>query len=201
MGLKKNIGFNLILTFANYLIPLIVYPYISRVLEVDNIGLCNFIDNIINYFILFSMAGISSYGVREIARCKDNPQKLSNVFSSLMTLNIILTGIALIALTLSTAYISELRENRQFIAIGSIKIIFNIFLIEWFYQGLENFKFITIRTLIIKTAYICGVFLFIKEKSDVLIYFGLLTLTTVLNSIINFTYSRKFVKITLSLKK
>ena len=136
MGVKKNIGFNLILTFCNYLIPLIVYPYISRVLEVNNVGSCNFIDSVINDFLLISMAGISSYGVREIARCKHDQQKLQTKFSSLIALNFILTVIALIILVICIYSVNEFTPYRKFLWVGVFKIIFNVFLIEWFYQGI-----------------------------------------------------------------
>ena len=67
-SIKKNFFFSTFLTISNYVFPLITYPYVSRVLQVERIGLCNFVDSIINYFILFSMLGISTYGIREIAK-------------------------------------------------------------------------------------------------------------------------------------
>ena len=68
MSVRRNFIYNLILTFSSYLFPLLTYPYVSRVLGVIGIGTCNFVDSIIDYFILFSGLGIGSYGVREIAR-------------------------------------------------------------------------------------------------------------------------------------
>ena len=66
--IKKNFFYSSILTTANYIFPFLTYPYVSRVLGVNNIGICNFVDSIINYFILFSMMGISIVGIREIAK-------------------------------------------------------------------------------------------------------------------------------------
>lgn len=138
MGVKRNFGYNLTLTFCNYLIPLVVYPYISRVLGVENIGICNFIDSLINYFVLFSLGGISSYGVREIARFRDNRTDLDRQFSSLVWLNILLTIVALIALECCVMFVPSFAAYREFLWVGAVKLIFNIFLIEWFYQGMEN---------------------------------------------------------------
>ena len=64
MGVKKNFLYSAILTISNYIFPLLTYPYVSRVLGVTNIGICNFVDSIINYFILFSMMGVSIFGIR-----------------------------------------------------------------------------------------------------------------------------------------
>lgn len=75
-SIKKNILYSSILTTANYVFPLLTYPYVSRVLGVEKIGLCNFVDSIINYFILFSMMGINIVGIREIAKKKNDQESL-----------------------------------------------------------------------------------------------------------------------------
>lgn len=77
MSLKKNFIYSSILTVSNYLFPLIVYPYISRTLGLSNIGVVNFVDNLVNYFVLISMMGITTVGVREIAAAHKNRKKLS----------------------------------------------------------------------------------------------------------------------------
>ena len=75
------------LVCANYLFPLAVYPYVSRVLGVAEIGLVSFIDSIATYFILFSMMGISILGIREVASASDDRERLGEVFRSLLVLN------------------------------------------------------------------------------------------------------------------
>ena len=74
--IKKNFIFSSILTVSNYIFPFIIFPYISRILGVENIGICNFVDSIINYFMLFSMMGFGVVGVREIAAAKCNRMEL-----------------------------------------------------------------------------------------------------------------------------
>ena len=78
-NIKKNFLYSCFLTTANYIFPLLTFPYVSRILGATNFGLCNFIDGIIDYFVLFSMMGIGLLGIREIAFNKDNG-KLSNTF-------------------------------------------------------------------------------------------------------------------------
>ena len=171
MGVKKNFGYNLILTFCNYLFPLLTYPYVSRVLGVTNIGICNFVDSIINYFILFSMLGVGSYGVREIARCKENVEKRNEVFSSLFIINTIMTIVSIIVLLLCTFLIPQMTAYKDFIGVGLLKVLFNLFLIEWFFQGIQQFKYITIRSVIVRCIYVFSVFLFVKTQQDTLIYY------------------------------
>ena len=76
-SIKKNFLYSSILTTANYIFPFLTYPYVSRVLGVNNIGICNFVDSIVNYFILFSMMGIGIVGIREIAKAKNEKKRLA----------------------------------------------------------------------------------------------------------------------------
>lgn len=74
MSITRNFFYSSILTSVGYLFPLITFPYVSRVLGVTNIGICNFVDSIISYFVLFSMMGIRTIGIREIAKCQGAPK-------------------------------------------------------------------------------------------------------------------------------
>ena len=148
-SLKKNIIYSSILTAANYIFPLVTYPYVSRVLGVDNIGACNFVDSVINYFILFSMLGISTVGIREISQARNDSTRLNQTFSRLFTINTISTSIVLIALLISMFTVPQLRENSHLMWIGVLKLVSNYLLIEWLYKGLEEFKYITSRTVLV----------------------------------------------------
>ena len=195
-SLKKNFGLNLILTFCNYLFPLITYPYVSRVLGVERIGVCNFVDGIVNYFILFSTLGLGSYGVREIAKCKDDFRRRNFVFSNLIAINLIGTIIATIALLCSTLWLPSLQPYKEFLWLGLVKLVFNMFIVEWFFQGLQDFKYITVRSVLIRFLYVISVFIFIHTKEDVILYYGLSVAMTLSNAAINWNYSRKFRRLT-----
>lgn len=192
-SVKKNFLYSALLTTANYIFPLLTFPYVSRILGADNIGLCGFIDSIINYFVLFSAMGMHVLGIREIAKAKTDKAELSKVFSSLFLLNAITTFVMLIVLIIATLTVPRLYEHYDLMIIGGVKLMFNFLLIEWLYKGLENFRYITIRTLIIRIIYVVSVFLFVKEKNDYPIYALLLTLMIVGNAIINLNHSRKIV--------
>lgn len=193
MGIKRNILYTSVLTTSNYVFPLLVFPYVARVLGVTNIGLCNFVDNIINYFILFSMMGINIMGNREIASEKHDKISLSHTFSSLFTLNAITTTIALAFLIGAIYAIPTLRENKELMWFGAVKLISNFMLIEWFYKGMEEFRYITIRTILVKSLYVISIFLLVKTETDYNIYYLLTVLMVSVNALINTTHSRKYV--------
>ena len=198
MGLKSNISYNIILTISGYIIALILFPYISRVLGVSNLGIVSFVDNIINYFILFSTLGASTIGTREIAKYKGNQEKINTVFSNLIILYSIYTFIIIIVYFFAINHIEKLSIYKNLFYIGSAKLIFSVFLIEWLYKGLENFKYITTRSILIKITYLISIFIFVRKTEDYIIYFSLTVLSVVLNSIINIAYSRKVIKFTLN---
>ena len=195
---KKNFFYSCILTSANYIFPIITYPYVSRVLGVTNIGICNFIDSIINYYMMFSMMGIVAVGIREIAANTSNRQKLSKSFSNLLILNSISTGIVLLLLIISIYSIPKLYEHRELMFIGFFKVIFNYLQIEWFYKGIENFKYITKYGLLTKIIYVVGIFIFIKEQTDYNIYYLLSMLMIAASAVINLWHTKAFVDIKIS---
>lgn len=193
MGIKKNIFFSTVLTTSNYIFPLLVYPYVARVLGVTNIGLCNFIDNIINYFILFSMMGINIMGNRQIANDRAKGLSLDQSFSNLFSLNAITTLIAVGGLVTVTLTVPVLRQNNELMWFGTIKLIGNFMLIEWFYKGMENFKYITIRSIVVKCFYVVAIYLCVRETDDYPIYYLLTVCMVAVNAVINTIYSRHFV--------
>lgn len=197
-NIKKNFLYSSILTTANYIFPFLTYPYVSRVLGVHNIGICNFVDSIINYFILFSMMGIGATGIREIAKSKNNPENRNRIFSSLFILNTISTTIALIILIISIYSVPKLYEYKELMYIGALKLVCNYLLIDWLYRGLEEFKYVTIRTIIVKCIYVGAVFIFIHKANDYKTYYLISCLMITFNALFNGTYARKFVRLSFS---
>lgn len=193
-SIKKNFFYSSILTVSNYIFPLLVFPYVSRVLGVTNIGVCGFVDGVINYFILISMMGVSIVGIREVARVKDDDSKIAKTFSSLFSLNLITTLVALSILIICIYTVPQLYENKKLMYVGVIKLVSNFLLIEWLYTGLEKFKFITNRTIIVKMLYVILIFLFIKKEEDYYLYYILTTLMITINALMNCWFAKKFFK-------
>ncbi len=195
MGLKGNIGYSYLLTAANYIIPLIVFPYTTRVLGAENIGICNWVDGIIQYYVMFSMMGLSVLGVREIASSRDNQDRLNKTFTSLLYLNAATTVFSSIILIICIIFIPEFKKYESLFYIGLARLVTNLFLIEWFYKGIEDFKYIAIRSIAIKIIYAILILVLIKDADDYGLYFLLTTLSVVITAFINIIYSRRFVKI------
>lgn len=197
MSIKRNFLYNSILTVSGYVFTFMTYPYVSRVLGLSNIGIVNFVDGLINYFILFAMMGIGTVGIREVAINKGDKTKLSKAFSGVLSLNIISTLVATAILLIAMYTLPTLFPYRSLLYVGVCKLLFNILLVEWFFTGIENFSYITKRTIVIKILFVASVFLFIRDASDYNKYYILCVLTVVLNGLVNIIYCRRFIIFTL----
>ena len=193
MSLKSNFIYSSILTVSKYLFPLIVYPYVSRTLGLSNIGIVNFVDNLVNYFVYISMMGITTVGVREIAAVRNDRQQLSQTFISLLSLTAIMTFVAIVALWIAMYTVPTLIPYQDLLYVGIIKLVFNLFLMEWFFMGIEDFKYITNRSIFVKCLYVLCIFLFVREASDYKIYYAISVASVAANAIFNFVYIRKYV--------
>lgn len=178
-----------------YIFQFITYPYVARVLGVTNIGICNYVQSIVQYFSLFSMLGIASLGVREIAKCNGDKEKLNATFSQLFTLNLALTLFVLAIYIGAVAFVPQFAPYRKLLLIGALQLLFNTFTVEWLFRGLEDFRYITVRTLFVRTAYVVSIFLFVRDSSDYVTYFCLASAMTVVNGLINWNYRRRFVRL------
>jgi len=196
MKIKTNFIYSSILTVSNFLFPLLTFPYISRVLGVNNVGIYNWVGGIIQYFIIFSMMGIGIVGIREVAKNKNNSEDLSKTFSSLLILTLLTTIISLLVLFVLMAIVPKIANYHEMFYIGAANIFINLFLVEWFFKGIENFKYITIRSIIVKSLYVISVFVFVRHREDYVTYYFLTVSAVILNAFLNWIYCKKFVHFT-----
>lgn len=193
--LQRNLIYSLLLTLSTYLVPLVVFPYISRVLGPAGMGSIEFVDNVIDFAILFSMMGLTTLGVREIAKNRDSRERLDRTFSELFALNLISTVLVLCLLLVLLFLVPEFRGHSSLFFVGLTKIVFNLLWIEWFFKGIENFRYITIRSVLVRLAFIVSVFLFVRTKDDAVVYYALWVGITVANAFCNWSYRRRYVSL------
>ncbi len=194
-NIKKNFLYSTTLTVSGFVFTFLTFPYISRVLGVNNIGICNFVDSVINYFILVSMLGVNAIGIREIAKYKNDKNALEESFRDIFFLNGLFTLAGLIILIVLIFVIPKFYQYKELMFIGAAKLFFNFLLVEWFYKGTENFKYITVRTLIIKIVYVVSVFIFVREQKDYIIYYFLTSMAVIVNAVYNWRYLCKQIQI------
>lgn len=189
-SVRKNYFYNLLYEIVVLVVPLITAPYLSRVLGVDGIGVSSYTLSIVSYFILVANLGISSYGSREIAMARDDKKDMSKVFWELFCLKIF-TGLA--SLMGYVFFLSAQVKYNIVYQIQSLNILANILNINFLYQGIEHYKMISIRNIIVKITCTAAVFIFVKEKSDLDLYILIHSISLVLSSLILWTQLHKIV--------
>lgn len=192
-SVKVNYILNLINTGTQMLFPLITFPYVCRVIEADGIGQINFFQSIISYISLFTCLGIPMYAIREIARDRNDVVQMNRTAMEILLLHSMLTLVGYVIVAILCLTVPQIQVNIPLFLILSLTIFFTAIGCEWFYQGIEDFKYITIRGLIIKTVSVVLLFIFVKSKTD-LLYYGCYTVLGVLGgNIFNFFRLRKYI--------
>jgi O-antigen/teichoic acid export membrane protein len=184
-GLRKNIAFNALLSLSQILFPLVTFPYASRILGPSGMGAVSFADNFITYFLIFSALGIPLYGVREIAKVKNDQIALGRVFSELIVIHFI-TSIISVGILLIICFSShKLLADFELYQIGMGILLGNVFIAEWFFQGIEKFQYIAVRTVLIRLFTIALLFLLVQSPADKNSYYALNLVATVIAAMVN----------------
>lgn len=193
-SIKTSFAYNMINVVTRMLFPLITFPYASRILLADGIGLVDFYNSIIQYVVLISSLGIPLYAVRETAKIRNDATELSRTSLEIVILHTGLTILGYLAVFTLCFTVDRIAENVILFLLLSVSIIFNTIGCNWLFQGVEDFKYITIRGLIVKACSIAGLYLCVKTREDLLWYALLMVLSSVGGNIFNLIRLRLYVK-------
>ncbi len=192
---KYNFLMNAILTGSSFLFPMITFPYISRVLLPEGVGRVNFATAVAYYFTMFAMLGAPTYGVRACARIRDDREKLSCVVQEILIINLIAGILVYGAFFCSVQMIPRLRQDSVLFYIMGTAIFLNLVGVEWLYKGLEEYSYITIRSVLFKLASIVLMLLFVRTQNDYVIYGTISLLANSGYNLLNLWNLKKYVSL------
>lgn len=199
-SLKVNAFLNGFKTFLNFLFPLITFPYISRVLSVEEIGKYNFSNSIISYFLLLAALGIDKYAIREGAKYRENKERFSSFASEIFSFNIVSTLVSYSLLFLFILFSKTLERYTVCILIFSFQIFFTTLGTEWVYSIFEEYRYITIRSILFKMISVALLFMFVRNEGDYLAYAAITVFASVGSNVLNFFNAKKICSIRFTLK-
>ncbi len=195
-SIKKNYIYLVFYQILNIIVPLLVTPYLSRVIGAEGLGIYSYTNSVAYYFYLFAMLGILNYGNRTIASVRDKQDKLNSTFCELITMQFAWGCVICVVYTI---YILHLNINESQYIIYSIiwyaYIISATIDISWFFWGIEQFKITVLRNSIIKIFTLVSVFVFIKKSDDLSVYILLISISSLLGQIVLWTQINKYVSI------
>ncbi len=188
-SVSENLFYNILYQIVITVLPILTTPYVARVLGLEANGIHSFTESIVTYFILFGSLGTSLYGIRAIARVRDDPKQLSQT-----TIEVIALKLLLLIVTLAV-YIPALCVRSEYAVLYQIHLI-NVIAsgldISWFYQGIEDFKKVTIRNFIVKLLFVVSLFVFVKDPGDLPIYVFSIVASTLFGNLLMLYYLPKY---------
>ena len=191
-NIKKNIVLQTVYEVFALIIPFITAPYVSRVLGSTNVGIYSYNYSIINYFMIFMLLGLDSYGNRAIAKVRNDKNRINQVFSEIFAAHLL---ISIIVIGIYIFYYCTLTGQKQTIAmIQSLYLIGQMLNISWLYKGMEEFRWVILRNIAIKLIVLMLVFGFVREKNDLLIYIFILALDMFLSQSSLWVIRHKYAK-------
>jgi len=150
----------------NYLIPLITIPYIVRVIGAEKFGVISLALAVSYYFRIIAEYGFSITGVQMIAQNKDDINKRSEVYSTIITIQLIFTVVGLLGMLILINVWPTLRAEQLVYMVTYIIVPANVFMALWFFIGTEEMHYLNIINLIGRVCYIVFIFIFVKQRED-----------------------------------
>ena len=196
---EKNIGLNFImnglLMLSSFIFPLFAFPYVSRVLMAEGTGRVAFVSAVISYFTIFAQLGIPTYGIRACARVRDDARELARVVCELELLSFVMGALSLLVLSLAVLFVPRLHQEKDLFMVMSVSVMLSALGMEWLYRALEQYVYITVRSLIFKLIALAGMLLLIKSGEDYVIYGGLTVFAASASNIFNFINAFRIIDI------
>ena len=155
----------------NMLIPLITFPYLVRVLGVDQFGVFAFVMAVVNYGVIITDYGFDLSATKHISSHSDNPQKINEVFSSVIMIKSMMAFIFLIFLELLILFVSKFSAHASFYFLAFGLVVGQVLFPVWFFQGIEKMRYITILNAISKIIFTVAIFIFVHDSDDLYIVF------------------------------
>lgn len=186
---------NAILALSTIVFPLITFPYSARILTPIGTGKVSFATSLVMYFCMFAQLGIPTYGIRTCAKARDNKEELTRCAHELLFINLIMSILSYGLLLAGIFFVPRLREEKTLIFVISITIILSAIGMEWLYKALEQYTYITLRSIIFKVIAVVAMFVFVRAKDDYIIYGGITIFAASASNILNLINVRKFISL------
>lgn len=179
-SVRKNFIFRASYEVLLLLTPFITTPYIARVLNSDGLGIVSYTGSIMAFFTMFAALGTPQYGMREIARNRDNPEKATQLFWEIELLTVLTSSVCLLVwIGVCIFY----REYSPYLFAIIPTLLGTMFDISWYFTGYEKVGYTVARNAFFKVLGIILLFAFIRSRNDLLLYVFLTSLTSMLGSL------------------
>lgn len=193
--------YNFTKTLFNLIFPIITFSYSSRVLGVEGVGKVNFAKSFTTYFTMIAMLGVNYYGTREAAKIRDKKERLNQFAHEMLLINILSTLCSYLLLLGTMNMIPRLQNYMELLVINGVSVFLTGLGMEWLYQALEEYRYITVRTILFQGIALCLMFVFVRSREDTAAYAIICILASHGSYVVNFWHSRKYISFQRTEKK
>ncbi len=184
--MTKNLFYTILLSVVNILFPIVSFPYAAHILGPVGIGKVQFIISFAQYFALFAALGIPIYGIKETAKNMDDPKKLAIVFTELTSIFFIASLVLSVIYAIVLFSFPFFSEERSLYIYAGLLILLNFSYTDWFYAGIEEFRGITLRSVLIKSISLILLYTAVKTESDYTYYLFITIFSILGNQLLSF---------------
>ena len=190
---RINVIVNIIRTLVLTLLSFITFPWICRYLGDSAVGAYTWANTFVAYFLILAKIGIPNLAVRECVKVRDNKEKLSNKAQGFFLLQLVATLVSFGLMTAVVFSVDALRNSSALIFILSINFLVGAFSFEWIFIALEKQFYMSVRSIVSLTLCAILVIAFVTNPSDIYIYSLIAVSVTIVTTISNLVYLRKFI--------
>ena len=189
-----NFAMNFLLRLSGTLCAAISYPFAFRMIGEAGMGKAAFAASIGSFFLLLASMGVSTYGVRECARVRDDSAALRRTTAELLLLQCLMTLVSVLLLLAAVLVVPRLWENRLLFLIQGGLLLFHALDTEWFFAAEERYAFLTVRSFAVKLAAVVLILLFVRRPEDYRLYALITAATAVLGYLWNLLGARSMLR-------
>ena len=192
-NIRTNVIVNVIRTFVLTLLSFITFPWVCRYLGNAGVGVYTWANTFVAYFLILAKIGIPNLAVRECVKVRDDKATLSNKAQGFFLLQLIATALSFGLLCAVVFSVKELRETSSLIFILSLNFLVGAFSFEWIFIALEKQFYMAVRSIVALTISAILIVIFVSNPDDILLYALIAIMVTVITTISNLYYVRRFI--------
>ena len=194
---RTNVLINIARTVVLTILSFMTFPWVCRYLGSAQVGIYTWCNTFVLYFLVLAKIGIPNLAIRECVKVKDDKEKLSNKVQAFFLIQLVTTALSFGLMCALVFSVKEFRNNNEIIFLLSINFLSGAFSFEWLFIALEKQFYMSVRSIIVLALSTLLIIIFVTNPSDIYIYAFITAGVTLVTSIVNIIYARKFI----SLKK
>ena len=194
---RTNVIINISRTLVLTILSFITFPWVCRYLGSASVGVYTWCNTFVLYFLVLAKIGIPNLAIRECVKVKDNKELLSNKVQTFFLIQLVTTLLSFALMSALVFSVPDLANSKEIIFLLSINFLSGAFSFEWLFIALEKQFYMSVRTIVVLALSTLLIIIFVTAPGDIYIYSLLTASVTLITSIANLIYARKFI----SLKK